>query len=262
MRLALIAVVALAIGAAGSASAQSCHPPAPQEPRELGLRVGLAFEVAAYRTSRFEGDYQGLALNVGWVHRWVRLRAGLPAYRLVRNGAEEYGIGDVWLDVRVPIARAANDTVVGGIGLAATAPTGDASRDLGMGHFMLMPTLWATWRSEQAFIQAQVAYGRALSSDGGAHHGAGGPRPIVNPMNASEVEMAGTGGLILDERIRIRGGAYGAVPVATDDGAPRAVAFAGADLILDWFDMALEGHLPLAGDPFLAKIVLAVGARF
>lgn len=261
MRYPLIVGFAATLVFAPSAAAQQCHDPPPLEPRKLGLRVTVGSESATYRTSRYEGEYQGIGVGVGWEHRWVRVRANLPAYRLTRNGLEEHGIGDVVLDVRVPFARTEDDTLVGGLVLATSAPTGDSSRDLGMGHFMLMSGFWATWRSERAFLQGQVAYGRALTSGGGAHHG-GGPGPIVSPMNAGEVELAESGGWRVGDHLRVRGGVYGAVPVAVVGGASRAAAFVGTDLVLDRFDLALEGHLPLAGDPFLAKIVLAAGARF
>lgn len=263
MRYAVIAVIAFVSGLATEASAQHCHPPAPSEPRRLGLRVALTSELATYRTTRFEGEYQGSSLGLGWEHRWVRLRASLPAYRLTRNGLAHHGLGDLFLDVRVPLASADNDIFVGGIGLAVVAPTGDSARDLGMGHFMLMPGAWATWRADRAFAQAHVAYGRSLTSDGGAHHGGGRPGPIVNPMNASEVELALTGGASLIDQLRVRGGVYGAVPVAATGGASRAAAFVGMDVIpVGPFDVSLEGHLPLAGDPFLAKAVVSAGAQF
>lgn len=263
MRYAVIISIALVSGLATKAAAQHCHPPVPTEPRRLGLRVELASELATYRTTRFEGEYQGLGLGLGWEHRWARVRASLSAYRLTRNGPEQAGLGDLFVDVRVPFARTENDTLVGGVGVAATAPTGDSSRDLGMGHFMLMPSAWATWRSERWFAQGHVAYGRALTSDGEAHHAGGAPRPIVNPMNASEVELALTGAVSMIDKLRARGGVYGAVPVAAAGGASRGAAFIGLDgSLLEWLNVSLEGHLPLAGDPFLAKAIMSAGARF
>ncbi|HEU4535394.1 MAG TPA: hypothetical protein VFS00_14800 [Polyangiaceae bacterium] len=246
--------------AAGGARAQHCHEQAPLERRGLGLRTALGAEYATFRTGRYEGDYWGLNATLQWDHPFVRLRATMPAYAIVRNGLEGRGAGDLLLEARAPLVRAEGGELSGGPVLAATLPTGDADLDLGMGHPMLMPGLWFTWAPEGGFVSAQMSYGRALGGAGGHHHD--GPRPIVNPMNESELEAAASGGYLLHELLRARAGAYGALPTGGEGAASRAAAFVGADLLAGAFDLSLEGHLPLAGDPFLAKAVVALGARF
>lgn len=257
---ALGAGLALALWA-GGARAQHCHEPAPLERRGLGLRVGVGAEYATFRTSRYEGDYQGLSATLQWGHPLARLRATMPAYRIVRNGLESQGAGDLLLEARVPLWRTDRDELSGGPMLAATLPTGNADVDLGMGHPMLMPGLWFTWAPPRAFVTAQMNYGRALNGGAGGHHHEG-PRPIVNPMNESELEAAASAGYQPHELVRARAGAYGAWPTGGEGSASRAAAFVGADLLVGPFDLSLEGHLPLAGDPFLAKAVVALGGRF
>jgi hypothetical protein len=248
---------------AGAAAAQPCHEPAPLERRGLGLRVGVGAEYATYRTARYEGDYQGLSANVQYDGPWARLRVAMPTYQIERNGLVSKGLGDLLVDARVPLVHADDDALTLGPMLSATLPTGDADRDLGMGHVMLMPGAWAAWAPPRAFVAAQLNYGQALGAGGEGHSHHGGPRPIVNPMNASEFEMAASAGYLLHDLVRARAGAYGALPVGSDDrAAARAAAFAGVDLLVDRFDLGLEGHLPIAGDPFLAKIALTLGARF
>ncbi len=245
------------------AHAQHCATSSPSYSSLLGVRLGIDSEFATYRTEQYEGDYQGIGVNIQWQHRWVKLRTRLLTYGLTRNGSDVSGIGDLLFDVKVPLVYLDKNTLALGIGMASTLPTGDASLDLGMGHVMLMPGLWLAWQSAQAFIHSQVAYGQALSSKDGAHHHGGGPGPIVNPMNASELEASLTGGLIISRHFRLCTGIYGAVPLATESGASRAVAFAGLEVTpIHWLDLSLEQHLPLVGDPFLAKIVLQAGARF
>lgn len=231
----------------------------------MGVSLGVSGETATYRNARFEGEYQGLAAFAAWEHEGVRVRGALPSYRLVRNGAEAFGLGDLFLDVRASFVPAAGDGLRGGAGLAASLPTGSAKQDLGMGHAMLMPALWVIWTSHEAFLTGQIGYGRALSGGGGGHHHAtSGTGPIVSPMNSSEVEFALGGGTHLARGLRVRAAVYGAVPVASlDGGAARAAASLGMDVTVgDWFDVGLEGHLPLVGDPFLAKIVVPIGVRF
>lgn len=263
MRHALILAAGLWAGSARPVVAQHCHASAPDLSRAIGVRVGLHSEFASYQTTRYEGEYQGVGFDAGWQSRWIRARASWVTYRLTRNGLEDVGMGDLLLDLRVPIMRTTDDALIAGIGMASTLPTGDSSRDLGMGHIMLMPGIWAAWQTHLAFISTQAAYGRALSSGGGAHHHGGGAGPIVNPMNASEIEVSFAAGYNVHERVRVRGGAYGAVPIGADSGTSRAVAFAGIDvLVTDWLELSLQQHLPIAGHPFLAKIVLQAAAYF
>lgn len=257
MRNALVLIVFVAT----SSNAQMCHEPAPTASLSLGLQVSLRSEFATYKIQRFVGEYQGLAVGLAWERSWLKLRAVIPGYRLTTNGLERFGLGDLLVDARFSFAVESSHTLRWGPSLAATLPTGDASRELGMGHVMLMPGLWAVWNGPRAFVQSQLSYGRGLGSS--ATHHLSGPSPIVNPMNVSEMEMAMTAGYTVIEQLRVRGGFYGAVPVAAPQGAARAAAFVGADLtLLERIDLSAEAHVPVIGDPFLAKLVIAVAARF
>jgi hypothetical protein len=247
---------------AGGASAQPCHEPPPLEHRGVGLRAAVGAEYATFRTERYEGDYKGASLSLQWDNPWARLRAVLPAYRIERNGLASTGVGDLLLEGRVPVVRTEGDELAGGVVLSASLPTCDADHDLGMGHVMAMPGLWLMWAPTRAFVSAQVNYGRAFDGGGSGHHNHAGPRPIVNPMNRSEIGASLTAGYTVHELVRVRAGAYGATPVSDSEGEGRAAALAGVDLLVGPFDFALEGHLPLAGDPFLAKGVVTAGVRF
>ena len=253
----------LALGLSRVAWAQLCHAPPPEEPKPLGLHARVSAEVATYATPRFEGEYQGVAIEAGWSHRWVQARVVLPGYRVLANGAQYVGVGDVLLDARVPFARTDDDALIAGVELAATLPTGDRSHQLGMGHVMAMPGLWAAWRASGAFAQVQASYGRALVDMGSNEHALHGPSPVVNPMNLSELEVALSGGVSVHARLRLRAGAYGAVPIASPNGAPRASAFLGVDVgALEWLDVGVEGHVPLLGTAFQMKALLFVAARW
>jgi hypothetical protein len=196
---------------------------------------------------------------VDWHHRRLRVRAALPGYRIVRNGLSSSGLGDMILDAQVALVGAPDEALTAGLVFAAMLPVGDDSKDLGMGHPMLMPGMWAAWKDDRIFVQGQVAYGWMI---GQGHRHGGGPVPIVNPMNAREVALGGSAGFLFHPRARARGGAYGAVPVNNQSGAARAAAFVGGDVLLDWLDLGLEGHLPFVGDPFSAKALVTLGARF
>jgi len=263
--------VLLALSLPGTAAADACHAGPPLETLGLGLHLSAALEFATYDNARGEGHYAGVALGAGYIHDWLRLRAQLPAYRLKRNGETFTGPGDVLFAAEVAIFRDA-DRFGSGLGLAVSAPTGNADEDLGMGHFMLMPGAWAEFTRGPAFVQAQVAYGRALGADhapAGEHAGhpghaqhATGPGPIVNPMNASEITGRLSAGYRVFGIVRPRAGFDAAIPIADDQGEARAIAVLGVDFLPDPFDFALEGQLPFVGDPFTAKAELIAGFRF
>lgn len=256
-----------------TARAQSCHQSAMSVivPAQAGsspsppigiFQIGIGSEFATYRNARFEGEYQGLNVAARWDHRWLQLRTALPSYRIVRNGLASYGLGDLFIDLRVPLLHMRNDTFTSGVGVATTAPTGNAALDLGMGHWMVMPGVWTRWQGHHAFFTAQLAYGRAIVNHHTGHHHGGGPASIPNPMNLSEIEASAAAGYTFFSLLRVRAGTYGAVPIATQQGASRMAALAGIDILFKWIQISAEQHLPLIGDPFRAKTAIALSTAF
>lgn len=228
------------------------------------MRLATSLEAAAYEYGGNEGSYQGAALSASYTREAFKAELIVPAYRLRRNDETFYGLGDVTGELRVRLLDVADGALSGGAGLTGIAPTGSASRDLGMGHVMLMPALWGLFEGSGAFLQLQVAYARALSQDDSEHarHHAARMRPIVRPMNASEVVVSGSAGYAVHELVRVQGGVYTAAPVDTPDGKGRTVASLGVDFIPSAFDVSLEAQAPLAGDPFTFKVVAGAGVRF
>jgi hypothetical protein len=251
------AVIVFVWALANIAYAQHCDAPIPATP---DLKLTLAFENATYKTSSYQGEYQGVLFNTAWGNRWVFTRAMLPSYRIYRNGLTDYGIGDLLVDIQVPILK--QDQLSSGLGLAFTAPTGDMQKGLGMGHWMLMPKGWVAWRGTKASAQLQVAYGSAVKHGNTSTHRHGGPAPLVNPMNASEIEASTTLGYLLHTHFKLQSGIYGAVPIAVEEGRARMNGFIGGTLIFDHLDVCLETHLPIVGDAFITKIIGSVGYRF
>jgi hypothetical protein len=263
-RLALLGLVCAALLLAGpAAAAQQCHPLAGSVWRNPGLSAGLRFDAAGYRNSRYEGDWQGMAPTLGFNHPKVALMALLPMYRLTRNGLVGYGLGDLALAIRVPVPRFAVGPVSAGFGLAATLPTGKSSADLGMGHVMLMPEFWFTHERERVQWVGTFGFARALASAGESHHG-GGPRPIVNPMNLSEIDASLSSFLRLHERVSLKVGVYGAMPVGSANvvGVTRIIASGGVAVTVRGLELSAELQAPVIGAPFLARGVLQVGYRF
>lgn len=253
-----------ALAHARPAAAQQCHQLGGNAWRNSGLYFGVRLEAAGYRNSRFEGDYEGVAPAISFNHRRFSLLALLPMYRLTRNGPATYGLGDLALAARIPVPQWATHHFSAGFGLAATFPTGDDERDLGMGHVMVMPDFW--WAHEHGRVQFQgtVGFGRALAGQVGHTHHASGPRPIVNPMNMAEIEGSLVTLLQVHRSVWLRASVYGAMPVGTvnPNGVTRVMLSQGLVVQARGVEVALELQAPLAGQPYLARGVLQVGYRF
>jgi hypothetical protein len=238
-------------------NAQSCHAPSPQDPLEHGFRAAIAQETAHFRSSRYAGHYQGLMLRGSLTGRRFFAAAGLPIYRIVRNGLASRGFGDLSLHSRALLLSASGDTARGGLALSATFPTGDARHDLGMGHTMLMPGIWATASVDQFFAAAQITYANALASSDDAHHH-GGAGPLVAPMSPSEIDATLSASLPIYPGLpglRFKAGADSAVLVVNDRSGARANAFVGF-WIGGRVKTSVELHLPIAGEPSTTSLVL------
>jgi hypothetical protein len=261
VRRALIAAVLLL--AARPAHAQQCHAWNGAAWRAPGLQVGVRIDAAGYRNRSYQGDFEGLAPLLGWSHRRVSIQAMLPTYRLVRNGLARVGVGDLALAARVPIPGWSHHDLTSGLGLAATFPTGSADAGLGMGHVMLMPEFWWMLNRGRVVLYGTAGFGRALGAGAGAHHG-GGPAPIVNPMNRSEIEASLGSQIRVHRLLSLRFGAYGAMPVGNvnTEGVTRVVASQGLMLSVRGFDLSVELQAPLTGSPFLARGVVQASYRF
>jgi len=234
---------------------------------ELGLRPLVAVEHATYATERYAGNYTGARVALAYGPRGSHavawgVRAHVPVYQLVRNGQDEAGIGDVFVSGRIRIWSAPEEALTLGVSLGLSVPTGDAERDLGMGHFMLHPGMWLGTSHGQLRSEWALGYGVVLGSGlaGGDHaHGTG---PLVNPMNASELSLSGTIAWSVAQPLELRAGAMAAVPVAAPEGEARAILQAGLRLVLGRVDVTTPLARAVWGDPFEDKLEVAVGYSF
>ncbi len=228
----------------------------------MPFTAALRAETAGFSTREYEGHYEGLVPNFGFHELWFEAVASLPVYRIVRNGRSDLGPGDLLLQARAALlGERARDHVLG-LELAASLPTGDPERELGMGHVMLMPSAWGTLTSGRFGFSARAGYARAIVGSSTHHHHEGGMSPLVDPMNESELDGALSGSLAVSRLVGVRAGFYGAVPVAVADGHARAAGFAGFGADNGRASSEFELHLPVAGDPFTVKLLLELGVRF
>ncbi|HET6335364.1 MAG TPA: hypothetical protein VFG30_19195 [Polyangiales bacterium] len=256
---------------ADSAAAQSCHPPSLREPTETGFHVGFV-AVAATFSDVEHGDYQGVIPTVSWHHPWVTADVALPWYRLERDGEEAIGLGDLSADVRVAVFRTESGAFAFGPELGVSFPTGDADKELGMGHVMAMPGAWARLEIEKLSIMAQLGWGRALAdadahAEHAGHEGHEGAAaeamhatPRVNPMNMNELEHALGLRYAVHPNLAVTGRWLGGVPL-DDMGLARQLIGPGVLLTADALDAAIEALVPIAGDPFDVRISISFGAQ-
>lgn len=243
-------------------AAQTCHPLAVEHaPARFRATLGLQF--ATYDVAGERGDYEGLYAGFAYRHRWFGLEAVLPAYRLGRDTSTEYGLGDVIVTARGTALSLREGAISLGLELPVMAPTGSADRQLGMGHAMLMPALWFALVEEPFALRTQLGYGRVFGeiSDHAHHGGPGvGRTPLVNPMNRKELEHALALSLGVQRHIALQARWFGAVAIG--EGVTRQILGAGAIARLDPFELLVEVQVPVAGDPFVAKLVTQLALLF
>lgn len=225
------------------------------------LDVQLALTAASYRTPLYEGSYQGLAATAGWTWRRLHLMAGIPAYRIERNGKPAQGLGDAMLHGQVTLlARGASAL---GVSAMVMLPTGRAAIGLGMGHPMLMSAAWAAWSPHPLALSAALGYGHGLGGESvHAQHAPGQPWPLVDPMSFAEVTFDGSAMLALAGGLGAGLRAAGAVP-AGDGGLGRSRAL--GSVRASWREGRVETTAELqygfAGDPFRLRGLAAVAVQ-
>jgi hypothetical protein len=224
------------------------------------VELSLSGEAASYRNRRWEGHWWGGAVEAAWTTHWLQVSARMPWYSLDRNGLVLRGPGDLTLGARVPLWRSTGGALALGAELSASLPTGDETLDLGMGHAMIMPGLFALFGRGALAASALVGWGRALGPASGHVHGAAVPKPLVSPMNMEELEVSLAGTWRFLPGFSVRGSVAGAEPVG-QAGLRRAAAGAGLWWGAAGFTAGIEGQVPLTGDPYRARGIVTVAYR-
>lgn len=239
-------------------AADHCAPPPLAHTEALGIDLGVRFEHAQYSTETYAGNYSGAMLAAALLRPSWDVSLDVPVYHLLKNGLDVAGPGDPYLGGRLQVLASRAETVALGLGLGLSLPLGDAEQDLGMGHFMLHPGLWL--RTSQGDLRSEwtVGYGRVLGGpvDG---HGTG---PLVSPMNASELSVGGALSLRSWRVLELRAAGMLAAPLPATSGEARATLGLSAGLLLGKVAVTSGFSLPVLGDPYDAKLDVAVSYAF
>ena len=220
----------------------------------------VALEVASYSPSLadsmfYSGNYQGLLVGGDWsMGRWAA-GASWAAYRLLRNGVEAYGVGDLMLDGAVALLARAD--LQAGVMLDVMAPTGNEEQGFGMGAAMLMPAVWGAWHRGRLVVRASTGYTRALTSIAISH----GILPTVDPMNMQELSWSAGAEVAVVAKLRVGARLAGGVPIDYV-GSDRVIGALRVVGVMGRFEWAGEIQGGLAGDPFNVRGVLTTSMRF
>ena len=219
------------------------------------VSVGVALEAAEFETTYYVGSYQGIAPQLGWTHGAFGATAAIGLYHITENGLSRYGVGDAMLAAHATVISA--DALQLGAALHVMCPTGSEIDGLGMGHVMVMPSVWGTWHTDPVAIHASAGYSRGLVSLDGHHHG---PMPLVDPMNLQELTWSAGADVDVGHAVRVGGRTIGAIPIG--DGVARVIGAGRVAWGTPRVTTAFELQLGVAGDPFTIRGVVDTALRF
>ena len=221
-----------------------------------GYQVSVGWETARYRNSRYEGQFEGTSVAMGFRYQGFLITGKVPAYRLVRNGLPTEGMGDATLAMEQRVFSSADGHNALGARMALSIPTGAQSQDLGMGHSMVMPGVWARFQWQRLHGHLGLDFARAMGTTDSQHGGHNMSYfPIVQPMNMSELSATGLLELEMLGKMAIRTRLVSARPVASGNGTPRSIAGLGVGFTGEALSTYLEWQTPIEGTPFQSRMM-------
>lgn len=219
------------------------------------LIVGVRAEAATAAIDRRPIDYQGTSVRLDAHWRSLHLRAQGSWYRVRDTLDVDTGPGDLMLAAMWTAYQSAR--VHAGIALPVGAPLGDQATHLGMGHWMVMPGLFAALRVTDAVsASAGVAYNRALGASGHHNHGIG---PYVNPMTAEEYSVASRLTVRASSAIQLLAESALAAPT---EGSMRMIVGAGFSVQLEGITLGVLAQAGALHAPFTSRGVADISYAF
>ncbi|HEX2691183.1 MAG TPA: hypothetical protein VHN14_31440 [Kofleriaceae bacterium] len=221
------------------------------------LSVGISVQAAGFDNTYAVGSYQGIKPSFGWMRGRFGAAATVGLYHLTENGRAVYGLGDVMAAGHATVV--VSETLDAGAALHVMVPTGGETDVFGMGHVMAMPSLWGTWRAHAFTIMASGGYGRAVTSQSGAHQDHG-TLPLVDPMNLQELTWSAGADLEIGHGVRVGGRTLGGIPIGM--GHTRASGGGRVAWATSRVSTTFELQCGVVGDPFTMRGVVETSLRF
>jgi hypothetical protein len=257
-----VAVAALAVLALPHAALAQHHRTEATGPGD-GFSASLGIQAAGFDTALYAGSYRAVIPTLGWSGRGLAASAALGLYHIDENGRRLYGPGD--LAIRGHATVVTRDAVTAGVAIHASLPTGAHRDGLGMGHVMVMPSVWVGARLAAVSLDASAGYARALVALGGSHHDHG-AWPLVDPMTLQELTWSAGAtvalGVCTGSCVRVGAGLAGAQPFGVAMTTPRVAATARLAWSTARVGTALEASAGLAGDPFTVRGMVVGNVQF
>lgn len=220
--------------------------------------AGVTMVAASYDSMLYVGNYQGVQPAVSWANPRFAVGASGAFYRIERNGASYYGLGD--LVVHGQVMLVGNDRARAGLLAGVALPIGDDVHGLGMGHPMVMPAAFGALTRDEISVTATLGYGRAIADASGHDHGMW---PLVEPMNMSELTWSASGDYAIRPALHAGARVSGGIPVANDGrGDNRVVGAVRVGWLSGRFTTAGELQAGLVGDPFNVRGLVSTSLSF
>lgn len=228
-----------------------------EAPREFDASVSLIAASYGSPTTTYAGDYEGVIPALAWSHGRYGVGASVGFYRILLNGLDSLGLGDI--NAHASVRLVASEHLSAGVMLMMSAPTGDEIHGLGMGHTMAMPMAYGAWTTGRYTFAATAGYSRALAQMEANHdHGVW---PLVEPMNMSELTWAASVGATVDKSLRGTVRIGGGIPVELP-GHTRVIGAARLGWGSDRLETAAEIQLGIVGDPFTVRGLVETALHF
>jgi hypothetical protein len=257
----MLARIALASGLLASTARADHHhdemATVAETPREFDASVSLVAASYGSPTTTYAGDYEGVIPALSWSRDRYSVGASVGLYRILLNGLDDVGLGDV--TAHASLRLHADDHLYVGTMLMVTAPTGDEIHGLGMGHTMVMPMAYGAWTTGRVTVAATAGYSRAIAQMEANHdHGVW---PLVDPMNMSELTWAASLTVALGHALRGTVHVGGGIPIALE-GHQRVIGAARLGWGAHRLETAFEVQLGLVGDPFTVRGLVETALHF
>jgi hypothetical protein len=208
----------------------------------------------------YGGNYEGAVTSASWSIDRYSVAASAGFYRLIANGLETYGMGDLLVSGQATIVHARE--LHAGVVAAVSLATGDDIHGLGMGHAMAMPAAYVAWHRDRVALAATLGYSRALVHARDFENHDHGVWPLVEPMNMSEITWAASGEVVVWRRVRAGLRLLGGVPVGVIIGHDRVIGAARVAWASGRVDTTAELQVGFVGDPFTLRGVVSTALRF
>jgi hypothetical protein len=217
--------------------------------------AGVTMLAASFDTMLYSGNYEGIVPAVHWANERFAAGANVALYRLEKNGAGFYGLGDAVVHGQATLAGGHHAHV--GVVAGVSVPLGDASRGMSMGHPMVMPALFGVIEYGRVEVSGTAGYSRAIGGQSDHDHGMW---PIVEPMNMQELTWSAGGSYALTSKIDAGARLSGAVPIGSGDNRVIGAVRIGWDS--GRFATAASLEAGIVGDPFTLRGVVSTAMSF